>query len=110
MAPPKRKSGGGRVTPKKVSTPLSPAVHGARTPSTPKVREGDHPDTSARYTPPNPKEFYESPIWVPVLMLTLLGLGVVAIIIRYIAWDSNTPVLIGLVLMLAGLFVATKWH
>lgn len=66
---------------------------------------------SARYTAPNPKEFYESPTWVPVLMAALLIGGVVAILLRYVVWEnSNIPVLVGLVLMLAGLYTATKWH
>ena len=30
---------------------------------------------SARYTPPVPKELKVSPMWVPVLMFALLGLG-----------------------------------
>ncbi len=66
---------------------------------------------SSRYTPPNPKEFYESPRWVPVLMLTLLAIGVLAILSRYVIWDTtNTPVLVGLAFLLAGLWVATKWR
>jgi len=66
---------------------------------------------SSRYTPPTPKEFYESPRWVPVLMLVLLGIGVLAILSRYVIWDTtNTPVLIGLGFLLAGLWVATKWR
>jgi hypothetical protein len=66
---------------------------------------------SSRYTPPNPKEFYESPRWVPILMITLLAIGVLAILSRYVIWDTtNTPVLIGLGFLLAGLWVATKWR
>jgi hypothetical protein len=48
---------------------------------------------------------------VPVLMLTLLAIGVLAILSRYVIWDTtNTPVLIGLGFLLAGLWVATKWR
>jgi hypothetical protein len=66
---------------------------------------------SSRYTPPTPKEFYESPAWVPILMITLIAIGVVAIILRYIVWqNSNTPVLVGLLFLLGGLFTATKWR
>ena len=66
---------------------------------------------SSRYTPPTPKDFYESPRWVPILMLTLLAIGVLAILSRYVIWDTtNTPVLIGLGFLLAGLWVATKWR
>ena len=53
--------------------------------------------SSSRYTPPTPKEFYESPRWVPILMLALLAIGVLAILSRYVIWDTtNTPVLVGL--------------
>lgn len=111
MAPPKRKTTGGRVTPKKTTTPSTPIVHGGKVSSTPKSRDADHPQSSSRYTAPNPKEFYESPTWVPVLMLALLVLGGLAILARYVIWeDSNLPVLVGLVLMLGGLYTATKWH
>ncbi len=44
-------------------------------------------------------------------MLALLAIGVLAILSRYIIWDNtNTPVLIGLGFLLAGLWVATKWR
>jgi hypothetical protein len=46
-------------------------------------------------------------------MFSLLGLGAVAIMLRYVvpAWNNtNVPVVVGLVLMLGGLFTATKWH
>ena len=59
-----------------------------------------------------PYVFYESPRWVPILMAVSLGLGAVAIISRYLVpsfESTNTPVLIGLVFMLCGLFTATKW-
>lgn len=66
---------------------------------------------SSRYTPPTPKEFYESPRWVPIVMLVLLAIGVLAILSRYVIWDNtNTPVLVGLVFLLGGLWVATKWR
>ena len=67
---------------------------------------------SSRYTPPTPKEFYESPRWVPITMFVLLGLGALSILSRYLIPsfnNTNTPVLVGLGFMLAGLFTATKW-
>jgi hypothetical protein len=72
-----------------------------------------HAAASSRYTPPTPQEFYESPRWVPILMFSLIGLGAVSIMLRYVvpAWNNtNYPVVVGLVLMLGGLFTATKWH
>ncbi len=81
------------------------------------AKEAPHHDSniskSSRYTPPTPKEFYESPRWVPILMAVFLGLGAVAIISRYVVpafENTNTPVFIGLLFMLSGLFTATKWH
>lgn len=65
---------------------------------------------SSRYTPPVPHELEESPRWVPILMAVLLGLGAVTILLRYLAWDSNVPVLIGLGFLLAGLWLATRWR
>ena len=104
VAPPKRKTSG-RVTPKGGK----PA--GAMAKEAP--HHEAHAEASSRYTPPTPQEFYESPKWVPVLMFTLIGLGVVSIMLRYIvpAWNyTNIPVVVGLGFMLGGLFTATKWH
>ncbi len=68
---------------------------------------------SSRYTPPTPKEFYESPRWIAILMFAFIGLGVVSILLRYVVpsfENTNSPVLVGLALMMAGLFTATKWR
>ena len=41
----------------------------------------------------------------------LLAIGVLSILSRYVIWDTtNTPVLVGLGFLLAGLWVATKWR
>lgn len=79
------------------------------------AKEAHHHESSvaasSRYTPPNPKDLYESPRWVPALMFGLLGAGLLAIMSRYVIWqDTNIPVLVGLGLMLAGLWTATKWR
>lgn len=107
MAPPKRKTTG-RVTPK--GTKPGQLSH-----TTSMAKEAAHHESSvaasSRYTPPTPKEFYESPRWVPILMAAFLILGVLAILSRYLIWDTNNyPVLVGLGLMLCGLWTATKWH
>ena len=104
VAPPKRKTSG-RVTPKGTRPGQ------ATTSSEPITTSSAGVSASSRYTPPTPKEFYESPRWVPILMLTLLAIGVLAILSRYVIWDNtNTPVLVGLGFLLAGLWVATKWR
>ena len=81
------------------------------------AREAAHHESSVsqsgRYTPPTPKEFYESPKWIPILMFVFVGLGVLSILLRYVVpsfENTNTPMLIGLILMMAGLFTATKWR
>ena len=66
---------------------------------------------SSRYTPPIPQAAKESPPWLPVLMLGLFVVGGVAIMARYLIFpDSNIPLLVGLVCLLGGLFLATKWR
>ena len=107
MAPPKRKTTGGRTTPKGTKPGQVTAM----------AKEAHHHESSvgasSRYTPPAAKELYESPKWVPILMLVLIVLGVLAILSRYIIPafnNTNTPVLIGLVLLLGGLWTATKWR
>ncbi|MFT3851807.1 MAG: hypothetical protein QM733_03570 [Ilumatobacteraceae bacterium] len=105
MPPPKRKTTG-RVTPKGTrpgQSSTSAAAHATD------AHSAVH--SSSRYTPPIPQSVKESPRWVPILMLVLIGAAVVAILLRYIVWtDTNTPVIVGLLLLLSGLFVATKWH
>jgi hypothetical protein len=103
--PPKRKVKGGRVTPKGGASAAS------------------HPQASTRYTPPVPKEFKVSPPWVPVLMFSLLGLGLLLIFLNYLGvlpalwWDnppdsdtSNWWLLIGLGSILGGIMTATQYR
>jgi hypothetical protein len=78
------------------------------------------PQASARYTPPVPQELKVSPMWVPVAMFVLLGVGTLIILLNYVellpTWGflpdgtSNMWLLTGLVLILAGIIVATQWH
>ncbi|MEO7372014.1 MAG: cell division protein CrgA [Ilumatobacteraceae bacterium] len=106
MAPPKRKTSG-RVTPKGTRPGQATTTHEPVATAS----NSSGVSASSRYTPPNPKDFYESPRWVPVVMLVLLVIGVLAILSRYVIWDTtNTPVLVGLAFLLAGLWVATKWR
>ena len=94
--PPKRKVKGGRVTPKggPVSTP--------------------RPDASSRYTPPVPREHKVSPMWVPVLMFTLLGIGLVVIFLNYLGVlpgeTKNSYLLLGLASILGGIMTATQYR
>jgi len=105
MAPPKRRTGG-RTTPKgtQPSQRTRSDDDGHREPS----------PASTRYTPPAHHELRESPVWVPILMLTLLGLGALVILLYYLGFvpggRSNWYLFGGLVSMLSGLYVATKWR
>ena len=106
MAPPKRKTTG-RVTPKGTKPGQITAM----------AKEAHHHESavaaSSRYTPPAAKELYDSPKWVPIMMFAFIVIGVLCILARYVIpsfQNTNTPVLIGLVFMLAGLFTATKWR
>ena len=103
MAPQKRKTGG-RVT--AAGTRPGEKTRGATGTAT---AEGAHHE-SGRYTAPTSKAHQESPPWVPILMLVFFGIGALAIIARYLWWDSNTPMVAGMAFLLAGLFTATKWR
>jgi hypothetical protein len=72
------------------------------------------PPASRRYTPPIPQSEKVSPMWVPVLMFVLLGIGLVVILANYIGWlpgsTSNWYLVVGLGFILAGILTATQWH
>ena len=72
------------------------------------------PTSSGRYTPPVPKEWKESPKWVPILMFAFLGLGALLIIVNYTplmpGGSSNWFLLLGLGLVTAGFITATRWE
>ena len=67
-----------------------------------------------RYTPPIPREQKVSPIWVPILMFTLLVLGVIVIVLNYMNLlpgdASNGYLLVGLGLITGGFITATYYH
>ena len=84
--PQKRRIKGGRVTPKG-----GQALPGQPSPTT-----------------------AESPTWVPVLMFSFLGIGVLIIFFIYVGWmpggTSNPILLLGLGSILAGIITATQYH
>lgn len=94
--PVKRRVPGGRVTPKGTR----PGAAG--------------PAPSTRYTPPVPREVKSSPRWVPVLMFTLLGLGLVVIFLNYLGvlpgGMSNAYLALGLAAICAGIITATQYR
>ena len=72
------------------------------------------PPASARYTPPVPREHKVSPMWVPVLMFTLFGLGVIVILTNYLGLlpghAKNGYLILGLGLITGGFIVATRYR
>lgn len=72
------------------------------------------PDPSSRYTPPVPRELKVSPRWVPVLMFTLLALGLVVIFCNYLGvlpgGTKNSYLLLGLGSILGGIVTATQYR
>ncbi len=109
MAPPKRKTGGGRVTPKGTQpgnrAPAAAKSTGDAGPAKSEVA------ASSRYTPKATRRQLIPPNWIPIIMVALLIGGGLAIMARYLVWTgSNIPTLVGLVMILGGLWAATKWE
>lgn len=104
MAPPKRKTGGGRVTAKGTRPGDRPASS----------RPGDEPHevaASSRYTPKAQSSGRIPPHWIPIIMLVLLIGGGLMIMARYLIFtESNWPTFVGLAAILGGLYTATKWQ
>lgn len=104
MAPPKRKTGGGRVTPKGTQP-------GERSTNTSRTHDDHEVAASSRYTPKATRRQLVPPNWIPIIMVVLLIGGGLMIMARYLIWTgSNIPTLIGLVAILGGLWAATKWE
>ncbi len=107
MARQDRKKKGSRTTPKGGSG--SGARHAIS-----KGHATTDPETSSRYTAPIPQDFRVSPMWVPVLMFTLLGLGALCIFLNYLGLlpgaTDNKYLLLGLGLILGGIVTATQFY
>ena len=96
-----------------MARPAKRRVQGGRV--TPKGGDQRRPDPSGRYTPPIPREVKVSPMWVPVLMFALLGLGLLVILLNYLGVvpggeTNNWYLLLGLGLILGGIITATNYH
>ncbi len=73
------------------------------------------PKPTARYTPPVPRSEKVSPRWVPIVMFTCLGLGMLVILANYVSLlpgdePSNMYLLVGLLFITTGFITATKYH
>ena len=94
-------------------TPKGTRPEDRYTTSSPKDTPHDHHEVAAssRYTPKAQPKQLVPPHWIPIIMLVLLIGGGLAIMARYLIFtDSNIPTLIGLVMILGGLYTATKWR
>jgi len=118
MAPPKRKTGGGRVTPKGTkpgdrSSDSRSTAHSddsAVTSSKGSASRGAVA-ASSRYTPKAQRRQLIPPNVVPILMVALLIIGGLVIMAGYLAFDaSRWATGIGLMCILGGLWFATKWE
>jgi hypothetical protein len=87
----RRIEGGGRVTPK-----------------------GTRPEGTSPATSSSPSHHPPSPMWVPVLMFVLLGVGIAVIFLNYTevlpGAANNLYLLAGLGSILAGIITATQYH
>jgi hypothetical protein len=76
--------------------------------------KGGGPAPSSRYTPPIPKEYKVSPVWVPILLVSLLAVGMLTIVCNYLGvlpgGASNWYLFLGLGFITAGFVVATNYH
>ena len=103
--PRKTKDAPGRVTPKGgTAKRAAPSSGGHRS----------APSQGGRYTAPIPREMRSSPWWVPVMILTFFGLGLICILLNYLGLlpggASNVYLFIGLGLIVAGFISATQYH
>ena len=112
MAPPKRKTGGGRVTPKgtqpgdrKVSSSSSERSKHEVTSSRTTVA------ASSRYTPKTERRRLIPPNLIPIIMVALLIIGGIVIMAGYLVGDASRWFTgVGLACILGGLWFATKWE
>lgn len=120
----RRVEGGGRVTPKGGPKPRakldadSAADTASTTPSASSASKSSKtstPASSTRYTPPADRTYeMPSPMWVPVLMFSLFGLGMLTIFLNYVSLlpgaVSNWYLLLGLGFILGGIVTATQYR
>lgn len=98
----------GRVTPKGGPLPRATSASAVR-----RTSSSGRPTSSGRYTPPSAAaKLKPSGRWVPATMFSLLGLGLVTIVVNYMRGDqaSNWFIFLGLGFILSGILVATQWR
>lgn len=123
MAPPKRKTGGGRVTPKgtqpgdraggagSTGSSNDSTVTSSRGSASQRTGSKGQVAASSRYTPKAQRRQLIPPNMVPILMVALLIIGGLVIMAGYLAFDaSRWATGVGLICILGGLWFATKWE
>ncbi|MGH9189681.1 MAG: cell division protein CrgA [Acidimicrobiales bacterium] len=84
-------------------------------PTKPKAGGRVTPKSTGRYTPPVPQTHKVSSKWIPAIMFTALGLGMLTILANYVDLlpgdgPNNSYLLIGLGLITVGFVTATRYH
>ncbi len=68
----------------------------------------------SRYTPPPPKKAPPSSLWVPVVMATMMLVGLVVVLANYLGVlpgdQQNSYLLLGLLLITGGFVLATTYR
>jgi hypothetical protein len=68
----------------------------------------------SRYTPPPPKKAPPSPLWVPVVLTTLLLVGLIVVLANYLGAlpgdQQNRYLILGLLLITGGFVLATTYR
>ena len=111
---PKTRAGESGVRCYRPRVPQSKAKPKADTKTKSQAKSTARPRTKgSRYTPPSPKKAPPSKLWVPTLMFTCLGLGILVIAANYMnllpGADATTANLfIGLGLLVLGFVFATR--
>lgn len=104
--PRRTKDAPGRVTPKGTQPRRGGTGASARSQS--------ETFASGRYTAPIPREYKSSPWWVPAIILTLFGLGLLAIVLNYLSLlpgaPTNVYLFVGLGLIVLGFVASTRYH
>lgn len=65
------------------------------------------------YTPPKPQKPPPSPKWVPVLGLSLIGLGGALLLVVYVVPGfpgGNANLFVGFLMMAVGLVALSRWR
>jgi hypothetical protein len=97
---------------RQTTKPKAGAKPGRATPKGQSGRATPRSSSSGRYTPPIPREKKVSPPWYPFVILALLLGGACVIVLDYVLQfsDGTWFLLLGLLLILVGVVLATRYR